>query len=229
MRPFLVGPMLLGLALVFGGCIGSIQTTAIEAAGSGGLKPTQEDKDAGLVGIDREFKLKDFQIVVVKQFKVTEPELNDEEDKKLAAEMPSYLQAELVRRLRESGLFARVINASETDYSPGGDKALVLDGEITRLAPGSRALRYIVGFGAGRSKAQSEMRFVDAQTSKVLMVTADRSVAAYGIFGGDSRDHLRESFDDMARNLAKFLVRLSKDEAPPKDVPAPAPSSPTRR
>jgi len=229
MRPFLVGPMLLGLALVFGGCIGSIQTTAIEAAGSGGLKPTQEDKDAGLVGIDREFKLKDFQIVVVKQFKVTEPELNDEEDKKLAAEMPSYLQAELVRRLRESGLFARVINASETDYSPGGDKALVLDGEITRLAPGSRALRYVVGFGAGRSKAQSEMRFVDAQTAKVLMVTADRSVAAYGIFGGDSRDHLRESFDDMARNLAKFLVRLSKDEAPPKDVPAPAPSSPTRR
>src|SRR6266849_6778921 len=227
MRPFLVGPMLLGLALVFGGCIGSIQTTAIEAAGSGGLKPTQEDKDAGLVGIDREFKLKDFQIVVVKQFKVTEPELNDEEDKKLAAEMPSYLQAELVRRLRESGLFARVINASETDYSPGGDKALVLDGEITRLAPGSRALRYVVGFGAGRSKAQSEMRFVDAQTAKVLMVTADRSVAAYGIFGGDSRDHFRESFDDMARNLAKFLVRLSKGEAPRKDVPPPAPSTPT--
>jgi hypothetical protein len=221
--------MLLGSALVFGGCIGSIQTTAIDAAGAGGLKPTQEDKDAGLVGIDREFNLKDFQIIVVKQFKVTEPELNDEEDKKLAAEMPSYLQAELVRRLRESGLFARVINASETDYSPGSDKALVLDGEITRLAPGSRALRYIVGFGAGRSKAQSEMRFVDAQTSKVFMVTADRSVAAYGIFGGDSRDHLRESFDDMARNLAKFLVRLSKGEAPRKDLAPPAPSSPTRR
>jgi hypothetical protein len=83
---------------------------------------------------------------------VTESGLNDEEDRKVAAEMPAYLQAELVRRLRDTGLFARVINASET-----------------------------------------------------------------GIFGGDSRDHLRESFDDMARNVGKFLVRLNKREAPKKD------------
>jgi hypothetical protein len=205
------------LTFILSGCIGAIQTTAVEPRGAGELKPTQEDKDAGLVGISRGFNLKDYRIALVKLFKVTEPELNDEEDKKLAAEMPAYLQAELVRRLRESGLFARVINASETDYTQGSEKALVLDGEITRLAPGSRALRYLVGFGAGRSKAQSEIRFLDAQTGRVLMVTADRSVAAYGIFGGDSRDHLRESFDDMARNVGKFLVRLSKGEAPKKE------------
>jgi len=29
--------------------------------------------------------------------------------------------------------------------------------------------------------------------------------------------HLRESFDDMARDLAKFLVRLSKGQAPGKE------------
>jgi len=46
------------------------------------------------------------------------------------------------------------------------------------------------------------------------MVTADRRVASAGFFGGADRDHLRESFDDMARDLAKFLVRLSKGEAP---------------
>jgi len=212
-----VGSALIGLSLIVCGCIGAIQTTAVDAEGAGGLKPTQEDKDAGLVGMVTGFNLKDYQIVVVKLFNVKEPELNDEEDKKLAAEMQSYLQGELVRRLRESGLFTRVINAGETDYTPGTEKALVLDGDITRLAPGSRALRYIVGFGAGRSKAQSETRFLDAQSGKVLMVTADRSVAAYGIFGGDSRDHLRESFDDMARNLGKFLLRLSKGEAPKKD------------
>lgn len=216
-RTFMVGPALLGVTLVLGGCTGSMQTTAVDPRGAGGLKPTQEDKDAGLVGVSRGFSLKDYRIVVVKLFKVTEPELNDEEDKKLAAEMPPYLQAELVRRLRESDLFARVINASETDYTQGSEKALVLDGEITRLAPGARALRYLVGFGAGRSKAQSEMRFLDAQTGTVLMVTADRGVAAFGIFGGDSRDHLRESFDDMARNVGRFLVRLNKGEAPRKD------------
>ncbi len=49
------------------------------------------------------------------------------------------------------------------------------------------------------------------------MVTADRRIASVGFFGGGTRDHLRDSFDDMARDLAKFLVRLSKGEAPRKD------------
>ena len=35
-------------------------------------------------------------------------------------------------------------------------------------------------------------------------------------FGGDDEEILNESFDDMARDLAKFLVRLSKGEAPSK-------------
>jgi len=208
------------LSLVLGGCIGAMQTTAKEPLGAGGLKPTQEDKDAGLVGIASGFSLKDYPVVVVHQFKVTEPEVKDDEDRQLAAEMPSFLQGELVRRLRESGLFTRVVNASETEYTPGAVKALVLEGEIARLAPGSRALRYFVGFGAGRSKAQTEMRFVDAQSGQPVLVTADRRVAAYGVFGGDSREHLRESFEDMARDLGRFLVRLSKGEAPKKEEPS---------
>ncbi len=211
-----VVPLIAALSLTLGGC-GAMQTTAEAPIGPSGLKLTAEDKDAGLVGIAPGFQLKDYPVVVVRQFTVTEPEVNDAEDRKLAAEMPSFLQGELVRRLRESGLFTRVVNANETDYKPGAEKALMLKGEITRLAPGSRALRYWVGFGAGRSKAQAETRFVDAQSGQPVLVIADRRVAAYGIFGGDSREHLRESFDDMARDLAKFLVRLSKGEAPKKE------------
>ena len=207
---------LIALSLALGGC-GAMQTTAHEPLGAGGLKPTAEDKDAGLVGIAPGFQLKDYSVVVVREFKVTEPEVNDEDDRKLVAEMPSFLQGELVRRLRESGLFTRIVNANETDYTSGTEKALLLEGEITRLAPGSRALRYWVGFGAGRSKAQAETRFVDAQSGQPVLVIADRRVAAYGVFGGDSREHLRESFDDMARDLAKFLVRLSKGEAPKRE------------
>ena len=208
--------LVLGLSLLVGGCIGAMQTTAEEPRGAADLKPTQEDKDAGLVGIRSGFDLKTYQVIVVGAFKVTESELNDEEDKKLAAEMPPFFQAELVRRLRESGLFARIVNASETEFKSGSEKALRLEGEITRLAPGSRALRYFVGFGAGRSKAQAELRFVDAESGQVVLVVADRRAAAYGVFGGDSRDHLRESFDDMARDFGKFLLRLSKGQAPQK-------------
>jgi hypothetical protein len=37
------------------------------------------------------------------------------------------------------------------------------------------------------------------------------------VFGGDSKDHLKESFDDMARDLARFLTRLARGEVPRKE------------
>ena len=60
-----------------------------------------------------------------------------------------------------------------------------------------------------------------------MQVDPDKPVGAGGLvpntpdkdaglvaFGGASRDHLRESVDDWARDLAKFLARLSRGEAP---------------
>jgi hypothetical protein len=33
-----------------------------------------------------------------------------------------------------------------------------------------------------------------------------------GLLGVDSKDYLREFFDDMARDLERFLVRLNKGQ-----------------
>jgi len=132
--------------------------------------------------------------------------------------MQSYLQSELVRRLRDTGLFQRVVNLSEAEFKPEADKTLRLEGTITRLGGGSQAARAFFGaYGAGRTRAQADMRFVEVPSGQAMMVTADRRIASVGFFGGATRDHFRESFDDMARDLAKFLVRLSKGEAPRKD------------
>lgn len=212
----LLGVSAIAAALGAAGCIGAMQTEAHDPVGAGGLKPTLEDKDAGLVAMAPGFDLKAYTAVAVERFPVSGTEINDEEDRKMAAAMPPYFQSEIVRRLREAGLFARVVNLSETEFKPGPEKTLRLQGVITRLDPGSRALRYMVGFGAGRSKAQAEIHFVDAQTGQVVMVTADRRVAAYGVFGGDSEEHLKESFGDMARDLSRFLGRLAKGQAPKK-------------
>src|SRR2546422_71357 len=102
-------------------------------------------------------------------------------------------------------------------YKPGAQPALRLQGAITRLGRGSQVARYFAGlYGAGRARAQADMRFVEASSGRVVMVTADRRVASIGWFGGSDEGHLEESFDDMARDLGKFLVRLSKGEAPGK-------------
>lgn len=202
-------------SLALAGCFGAQQSSPDSPTGAGGLVPTVKDKDAGLVAISPNFDVKQYSVVVVDKFTVTDPAVKDDDDKKLAGEMVVFLQSELVRRLRESGLFQRVVNLTETELKPDAANALRLDGTITRLGGGSQAARAMMGlYGAGRTRAQADMRFAEAGSGRVVMVTADRRTASMGFFGGSTRDHFRESFDDMARDLAKFLVRLSKGEAP---------------
>ena len=121
---------------------------------------------------------------------------------------------------------------------PGAAWALVdKDGTILAQSGGlsvsaGTAASYLVGFGAGSTRAQAEMYFVDADSGQVMLVTADRRLASMGMFGGDDEDFLRESFNNMARDLVKFLTRLPKDfkvavvAAPPQSTaPEIAPAS----
>ena len=212
------GALGLALSLLLTGCFGAYQVKADHPTGAGSLTPTVEDKDAGLVGIAGGLDIKAYQVIAVSLFPVTDLTIKDEGDRRLAASMSAFFQSELVRRLRESGLFARVVNLTETSWQPGAEKALRLDGRISRLGEGSQAARAFLGlYGAGKARAQSDMTLTDTQTGQPVLVTADRRVAQMGVFGGDSKDHLKEAFDDMARDLARFLLRLSRGEAPRKE------------
>lgn len=200
--------VVLATALLMTGCVGAMSRPPENPAAAGGLTPVTEDADAGLVGIAGGFDLKRYTVILVDRYTVPASLVKDEEDKKYATFFPVALQSELVARLRATGLFDRVVNLGETQLAPGDQPALKLEGTITKLDPGSRALRYVVGFGAGAAKAQAETRLVDVQTGKVMVVTADRREAFFGIFGGDSEDHMREALSDMARDYARFMVRL---------------------
>lgn len=208
---------LLVLTLALAGCVGSYQTSPDAVVGADGLKPTQEDKDAGRVAVASGFDLREYPVILVERFPVAQSEIEDEGDQRFADRMAIFYQSELVRRFRDTGLFARVVNLSETAVPAGDGRALRVRGNISRLGRGSQAARYFAGFGAGSTRAQAEMHFVDAQSGRVVLVTADRRKGSAGVFGGDSEDFLEESFDDMARDLAKFLVRLSRGEAPKHD------------
>jgi len=202
---------LLILAFVLAGCgAGAIQTTPDEVLTVGGLKPNMKDKDAGLVAIAPGFDLKKYKLIAVEKFPVTDPAVKDEDDRRFGAKMSPVFQVELVRRLRDTKLFEQVVDISEIQVPPGS-QALRLEGVITRLGRGDRALRMWVGGGAGAARAQAELRFVDVASGQVVMATADRRIAKVG---GSSTELVEESFDDMARDLAKFLIRLSKGEAP---------------
>jgi hypothetical protein len=204
------------LALV--GC-GNVQVRPDEPIGTARLKPTHEDKHAGLVGIASGFDPKTYRTIVVERFTVTDKDLSDDDDKQLAQVMPVYLQTKLVERLRTSGLFERVVTPNDAAASSDTGKALRLRGEITQLTGGSRALRFWIGLGAGRSKVPIEARLVDAESSAVVMATADRRVGVMSEamsldYGGNSQELTEQTFSDMARDFANFLVRLSQGQAP---------------
>lgn len=201
------------LAAIAVGCTGAQQTSPDNVLSVGGLTPNVKDKDAGLVALAPGFDIKRYKTIAVTLLPVTD-RMEDDGDRRFAAEMSAFFQGELVRHLRSSGLFQRVVNSGEGEFRPSGETVLKVEGAITRLGRGSQAVRYLVGFGAGAARAQADMRFVEVPSGKVVMVVADRRIAAAGQFGGSDREHLRESFDDMARDLTKFLIRLSKGEAP---------------
>ena len=198
---------------VVGGC-GAIRMKPVAPQASGDLKPEVEDIDGGLVGLRPGFSPKNYTAIVLTPFKVSGTEIKEDADARLAKDMAAYLQTQLVKKLQTAGIFARVIDATATADVPGNEKALRLDGDITQLTEGSRAMRYFVGFGAGAAKAQIETRLLDVQTRRLELITADRRAAGMGIFGGDGRQFVAESMDQMAEGYVKMLRRLSGSGRP---------------
>src|SRR5207245_3496731 len=110
----------------------------------------------------------------------------DERDRSFAAKITQYLHLQLLRRLRECGLFQQVVSATD-EAKPLDGAALRLRGVVTRLGRGSQAARYFAGlYGAGRTRAQADLQLLDAASGKVGLVTADRRIASVGLFGGSA-------------------------------------------
>jgi len=214
-RDRLVGLAILAIAVLGPGCYGPYRVSPDDSVGAGGLKPSQTDRDAGRVGVAQGFHLNGYRVAAVAKFPVVDPSIKGDDDRRLADGMSTFLQSELVRRLRESALFDRVVNLSETEDQTGEGKGLKLDGEITRLEEGSQTLRAIFGvYGGGAARVQAETHIADLQSGQVVIVTADRRQATMGIWGGVSENHIRNALDDIARDLTKFLIRLSKGQVP---------------
>jgi len=208
---------LLSSLVLLSGCFGAYQVSPDNVPAVAGLPAAVEDKDAGLVAVRPGFDIKTYKVIAIDKFPVTDSAIKDEEDRRAAAEMSTILQNELVRRVRDTGLFTRVVNLGETQFTPGAEKTLRVEGVISRLGGGSQAARAFAGlYGAGAARAQADMRFVDVQSGQPVMAINDRRQATMGFFGGSTRDHWKESFDDMARDLGKFLLRLSQGQAPGK-------------
>ena len=76
------------------------------------------------------------------------------------------------------------------------------------MNPGSRALRYFVGFGAGHSGTDFQGEVIDGGSGKVYLRFKHGRGSSIGVFGGDYEKMMSGDSKDAAEDLGKMLVKF---------------------
>jgi hypothetical protein len=155
-------------------------------------------------------RLPSSQNVVIKPFSATDSDLvngeKKDETKTLQADGPRLLADRFVSRLKELGSFPEVSSDPAGSVSPG---SLLVEGKFVELDPGSRAKRYLVGMGAGKSAVAVEGS-VKSADGTLLATFRQKRVGVMGMGGGDSIGKLSSDTKSIGEDLAKFLSDWSK-------------------
>ena len=83
--------------------------------------------------------------------------------------------------------------------------ALLIEGAVVECNPGSRATRYLVGFGAGKAAGAVVCEVYEPGKSRPSMRIYVRDTGSLGMFGGNSTAMLNNIFSQVATRLSTAL------------------------
>jgi hypothetical protein len=155
-------------------------------------------------------KLSGYDTIVIKDFKMDDVKYSngDSEEKPKVVAMKPMLVNTVSDSLTAECKLRKLFKTVERNVVPKG-KAVVLEGEFTEINGGSRALRFWVGFGAGKTYLKVRGHLVDAETGKELATFEERET---GYMGAVSMAHFEDLFPNQARsigaNVAEFIQKL---------------------
>lgn len=144
-------------------------------------------------------RLSSYDTIVIKDFStdgVVYDRINDEEKPKVDAMKPlivKNLTLSIEMEMKNRKLFKNVVLNSDAK-----ENAVILEGTFTEFNGGSRALRFWVGLGAGKTYLKVKGHLIDALSGKELASFEDQET---GFKGATSM----ESFDDLFPHQAKSL------------------------
>jgi hypothetical protein len=127
----------------------------------------------------------------------------------LQTEGPKALADALVARLQEEGGYKGGAVAGNDAASYDAATTLIVEGQFTELDPGSRAKRYFVGFGAGKT-AVTVTGTVKDGSGALLATFKQRRVGTMGAAGGDSIKKMTGDCKSIGEDIAKFLSAWAK-------------------
>jgi hypothetical protein len=155
-------------------------------------------------------KLSTYDTLIIRDFSTDGAEYSrvDEEEKvKIEAMKPlltKTISESLAMELKAKKLFKNIVINGE----PTGN-AVILEGAITEFNAGSRALKFFVGFGAGKAYLLVTGRLVDAQTGRELATFVDRETGYRGAVAMESYEDLfPHQAKSLGENISQFIEKL---------------------
>lgn len=135
-----------------------------------------------------------------------------------------YFKKGFTEQLQKEGL----TNAAEPAPDPLPADAISISGQLTEIDKGDRALRLLIGFGAGRETAQGSFEIKDAQGSVLAHFESREAYSGgVGIGGGDFLD-AEDLTQRLGEETAKAVARWTRGQAldgPETQSTKPRPSS----
>ncbi|MBX3266949.1 MAG: DUF4410 domain-containing protein [Acidobacteria bacterium] len=133
-----------------------------------------------------------YQIVEIERFEIAEGVEFPETD---LTELMSFM----VVHFNKSRRFEQVFLATDTASQTAPARRAKVVGTVTKYSKGSRAARYLIGFGAGRTKLVADIKVLDAETGTVLFEQKVDGHVYGGLFGGET--------DGAKSNLASEIIK----------------------
>ncbi|MHA2054788.1 MAG: DUF4410 domain-containing protein [Candidatus Hodarchaeales archaeon] len=95
----------------------------------------------------------------------------------------------------------KVSSYLKKEWGSEGTKELKVQAELFMFNPGSKAARYLIGFGAGKGKIGYHVKLLDGNTNDLVAAFDAYGTLAMGVFGGD----IGVAYDQCATAIIKYM------------------------
>jgi hypothetical protein len=130
-------------------------------------------------------------------------------DDKIWEPQIEHFRRGFIARLKETNAFATV---SDKVPTPIPADEIAVNGRITEIDKGSRALRVIIGMGAGRARVQGDFQIDDPSGAKVVSFTSAKAYSGGAGIGGFDMLDIDDLMEKFGADTADAVVHWSKGE-----------------
>lgn len=200
-------PLLLLVSFVAMAQLAEARGKKAEAKTEPGKYESWSDAEIDEIEIVKTFAAGDYDTVAVLPFDTSKVKPEGETAVNIQGALDGYT-AVFVEGLRDD--LEDKLKVEIVEKAPKSAKTLIVRGAVEELDPGSRAKRYLAGFGAGAAHNKVSVELVDAKSGDVLVrfTQAHRSAGTFKFAGGTDAQVLRDGTRAMGEDTAHVITRF---------------------